>query len=57
MICCLMTFVASPAFGIKYLSRGRTRRQRREMNITNIMSNILRQPAVGNFMNSIVLKD
>lgn len=28
MICCLMTFVASPAFGIKYLGGGKTRGHR-----------------------------
>lgn len=57
MICCLMTLVASPAFGIKYLSRGRTRRQRRKINITNNKSDTLRQPTVRNFTNRIVLKE
>lgn len=57
MICCLMTFVASPAFGIKYLSRGRTRRERRKINIMNNKSEILRQPAVRNLMNSTVRKE
>lgn len=54
MICCLMTLVASPALGIKYLSGGRVKENRgnaREINKYQQMENILRQASVKSFMN------